>query len=51
VTGFLVVIGLGLLVAAFVIAGHLGRIADAVEDQNRFYGITDIAAENGEEVA
>lgn len=31
----------GIAVAAFAAVGHLNRIADAIEAQNRAYGIAD----------
>ena len=40
-TGLLLVVGLAVLVVAFLVVGTLARIADAIEAQNRFYGITD----------
>lgn len=35
----LTLVGLGLLVAAAAVVGHLRRIADAIEAQNRAYGV------------
>ena len=37
--GLLLVVGLAVLVSAFLIIGNLARIADAIEKQNRHYGI------------
>lgn len=46
-TGVLLVIGLGLIIAA----GHLQRIADAIEAQNRAYGISAGSVKVEEEAA
>ena len=47
--GVLLVAGLAVLVVAFLIVGTLGRIADAIEAQNSFYGITDKTPEREQE--
>ena len=38
-TGLLLIVGLAILVAVFLVIGNLARIADAIEKQNRHYGI------------
>lgn len=38
-SGVLLVVILALLVVAFLIVGNLARIAEAIEAQNRHYGI------------
>lgn len=43
--GLVLVFGISLIVVGFAIVGHLQRIAEAIEAQNRAYGVADESVE------